>query len=378
MIGRTTLGNLPFLRDYTSRRASSYDPTGGNEDWWVVAPGERKTILAADVPGCIKHIWMTVGNDDAYPRKAVLRMFWDGETEPSVEAPLGDFFGMGHGVRKNFVSLPLQMSPEDGRGFNCWWPMPFDSARVEIHNECENPINLYFYIDWEEYGAPSSCRGGSEFSSTAEPDREREEEVGGGGSDRPARFHAQWRRENPTEGWLKEKLGPENYLQIWRDHPNLSDRENYLILEAEGDGIYVGCNLNVDCFQREGNDWYGEGDDMIVIDGEPWPPRMHGTGTEDYVNTAFGPSTEYCAPYHGITLYSGNSEWPFKGKNSMYRFHIEDPIRFRKSIRVSIEHGEANALTLDMSSTAYWYQHEPHKPFPPLPPMEERLARADF
>ncbi|AIE88176.1 glycoside hydrolase family 172 protein [Fimbriimonas ginsengisoli] len=378
MLGKTSLGQLPYLRDYTSRRASSYDVTGGNEDWWTIQPGERRTILSANVAGCIRHIWTTVGGDDGYLRRVVLRCWWDGEDAPSVEAPLGDFFGMGHGVRKNFASLPLQMSPADGRGMNCWWPMPFDTARVEIHNECENPINLYFYIDWEEYACepPPLAAAADKAGPPKDPDangRRRGQAVDV--PEKPARFHAQWRRENPTEGWLTEKLGPENYLQIWREHPNLSDKENYTILEAEGDGIYVGCNLNVDCFQREGNDWYGEGDDMIVIDGEPWPPRLHGTGTEDYFNTAFGPSTEFCAPYHGITLYSGNDEWPFKGKNSMYRFHIEDPVRFRKSIRVSIEHGEANALTLDMSSTAYWYQHEPHKPFPALPTVGERLPR---
>lgn len=352
MIGRTTLGQLPFLRDYTSRRASSYDVLGGNEDWWTIPVGGRKTLLAADVPGCIKHIWMTVGGDDTYPRKAVLRMYWDGEEEPSVEVPLGDFFGVGHGLRKNFTSLPLQMSPADGRGFNCWFPMPFDNCRVEFHNECEHPLNVYFYIDWEEY---------SPEVANAEP--------------KPARFHAQWRRENPTEGWLTERLNSENLFQIWREHPNLSDQDNYVILEAEGDGIYVGCNLNVDVFERQNNDWYGEGDDMIVIDGEPWPPRLHGTGTEDYFNTAFCPSDEFNTPYHGLTLYSGNPEWPFSGKNSMYRFHIEDPVRFRKSIRASIEHGEANALSNDYSSTAYWYQHEPHKPFPPLLPVEQRLPR---
>jgi hypothetical protein len=348
MIGPTSLGQLPYLRDYESRRASSYEKTGGNRDWWEVAPGETKTLLAADAPGVIRHIWMTVGNDDLHPRRTTLRMFWDGEENPSVEAPLGDFFGIGHGLRRDFTSLPLQMSPQDGRGFNCWFAMPFDQCRIELINECENPINLYFYIDWEEH--PKPLEGA-------------------------ARFHAQWRRENPTEGWLTEKLGPENVMQIWDAHPNLSDRDNYVILEAEGDGVYVGCNLNVDVFERQGNDWYGEGDDMIVIDGEPWPPRLHGTGTEDYFCTAFGPWKEFSAPYHGITVYSGDDSWPFRGKNSMYRFHIEDPIRFRKSIRVSIEHGEANALSNDYSSTAYWYQHEPHRPFPPYPPLADRLPR---
>ncbi|HJP84316.1 MAG TPA: glycoside hydrolase family 172 protein, partial [Fimbriimonadaceae bacterium] len=219
MIGFGSLAQLPFLRDYESRRSSSYDRTGGNEDWVTVAPGSSTTLLSNDRPGCVKHIWLTVGNDDLYPRKCVIRMWWDGEEQPSVEVPLGDFFGIGHGLRRNFTSVPLQMSPEDGRGFNCWWPMPFNAARIEVQNECEGPINLYFYVDWEEFAEPVP------------------------GS--VARFHAQWRRENPTEGWLKERLTPENYLEIWRRKPNSSDADNYVILEAEGNGIYVGCNLNV-------------------------------------------------------------------------------------------------------------------------------------
>ena len=94
---------------------------------------------------------------------------------------------------------------------------------------------------------------------------------------------------------------------------------------------------------------------MIFIDGEPWPPRLHGTGTEDYFNTAFCPKQEYSAPYHGITVYSGNEAWPWGGKNSMYRFHVEDPIRFEKSIRVTIETGHDNALANDYSSTCLLY-----------------------
>lgn len=349
MFGLTTLGQLPILRHYRSMRSSSYDRTGGNFDWWELAQGSLTTLLETSEPGCIRHIWMTVGNDDTFPRKAVLRMYWDDQEHPSVECPLGDFFGIGHGVLRNFVSLPLQMSPQDGRGMNCWWPMPFNKARIEILNEGENPINLYFYIDYESYRQPH----GADI----------------------ARFHAQWRRENPTDGYLDERLSAENYKRIWQQNPTLSDKDNYLILEAEGNGIYVGCNLNVDCFSRQGNDWYGEGDDMIVIDGEPWPPRLHGTGTEDYFNTAFCPKTEYSAPYHGVTLYSGNEEWPWKGKNSLYRYHVEDPIRFTESIRVSIEHGHGNKLTNDYSSTAYWYQTLPSRPLEPLPPVADRLPR---
>jgi hypothetical protein len=139
----------------------------------------------------------------------------------------------------------------------------------------------------------------------------------------------------------------------------------------------VGCVLNIDVFERQVNDWYGEGDDMIFIDDEPWPPRLHGTGTEDYFNTAFCPMQTFSAPYHGLTLYSGTPEWPWGGKNSMYRFHVEDPVRFRKSLRVSIETGHANALANDYSSTAYWYQRGRRDPLPALAPVEARLPRPD-
>lgn len=349
MIGRTTLGQLPFLRDYRSKRASSYDTAGNNSDFWPIPSGERKTLFETNQPGCVKHIWMTVGNDDLHCRQAVIRVWWDGEEDPSIECPLGDFFGLGHGMRRNFVSVPLQMSPEDGRGFNCWWAMPFNSARFEIENQCANAINVYFYIDYEEYDEPHS--------------------------EDTARFHCQWRRENPTEGWLEEKVNNDNVWDVWSQRPNVTGDDNYVILDAQGSGVYVGCHLDIDCFQRQGNDWYGEGDDMIFIDGEPWPPSLHGTGTEDYVNTAFGPTQVYSGPYHGIIVNSGDSEWHWKGKNSIYRYHVEDPIRFRKSIRVTIEHGHANKLSNDYSSTAYWYQLEPHKPFPELLPVEARMPR---
>ncbi|MEQ1823322.1 MAG: glycoside hydrolase family 172 protein [Fimbriimonadaceae bacterium] len=349
MIGKTTLGSLPYLRNFRSRRSSSFDPAGNNSDWWYIEPGQTATLLETSRPGCVKHIWMTIGCDDLFPRQAVLRMYWDGEEHPSVEVPVGDFFGIGHGVFKDFISLPLQMSPQDGRGMNCWFPMPFDSARITLESECENRINCYFYVDYEEY---DEAHG---------PD--------------VARFHAQWRREAKTEGWLTERLDDKNLWDVWSRKPNTSGDDNYLLLEATGSGVYVGCNLNIDVFEKQGNDWYGEGDDMIFVDGEPWPPALHGTGTEDYFNMAFCPRTEYCAPYHGLTLYSGNSDWPWSGKNSMYRFHIEDPIRFTKSIAVTIEHGHANKLSNDYSSTAYWYQVEPHNKFPQLLPVTERMPR---
>lgn len=360
-LGYGTLADLPRIRRCRRRRISSYDRTGGNYDWCEIAAGEVRTIAEIHGAGCVRHIWCTMyapSGEEDFLRKVRIRMLWDGETEASVDAPIGDFFGMGHALSKNFWSLPLTMSPDNGRGFNCFFPMPYaSSARMEIVNECDTVLHFYYYVDFEEYDVLDEGIG---------------------------RFHAQWRREFATDSWgselpLKEALGstPEGQHRLvetlWRA-PNRNGEGNYLILDAVGEGHYVGCNLNVDCFAQEKNNWYGEGDDMIFIDGESLP-SIHGTGTEDYFNTAFCPREEFCTPYHGITLNSGDEDNPWRGKNSMYRFHIEDPIQFRQSIKVTIEHGHANKLMNDYSSTAYWYQLEPHQPFPPMLSVAQRLPR---
>ncbi len=367
-IGHGSLTNLARIRDYTSRRLSSWDRSGGNQDCLLIQPGECRTIGTISGAGIVRHIWITMMSIPAEAhelRQTVLRVFWDGEAHPSIEVPLGDFFGIGFGLRRNFVSLPLQMSPQDGRGFNCWFPMPFASgARFEIENQGQQLRVFYFYIDYEEHASIDLGLG---------------------------RFHAFWNRVNPTagtaraQGYTRQDYGYSDNRPVgsgfalggpWQD-ANLSGERNYVILDVRGSGHYVGCNLNVDVFERQVNDWYGEGDDMIFIDDEPWPPRLHGTGTEDYFNTAFCPKQEFCAPYHGLTVYSGNEAWPWGGKSSMYRFHIEDPIRFEKSIRVTIESGHNNALANDYSSTAYWYQRGRTQALPALPAVEARIPRLD-
>jgi hypothetical protein len=334
----------------------------------TLAPGECREIGRIDGAGCVKHIWMTMMSLPAERhelRQTVLRMFWDGAPHPAVAVPLGDFFGVGFGLRRNFSSLPLQMSPEGGRAFNCWFPMPFaDGARFEVENQGSHQRIFYFYIDYEEYRSlPADL----------------------------TRFHAWWNRQDPTAGTARERgytrkdYGLDDRRPVgaglglggpWQQ-PNLTGERNYVILHARGRGQYVGCNLNVDVFERQVNDWYGEGDDMIFVDGEAWPPSLHGTGTEDYFGTAFCPKQEFSAPYHGLTVYSGDEAWPWGGKNSMYRFHVEDPIRFESEIRVTIEAGHDNELANDYSSTAYWYQHPSSDPLPPLPPVAERIPRDD-
>lgn len=340
------LGGLPYLRDCTTRRVSSWDRTGGNKDCWQVEPGKELSLLDINVAGCIKHIWITTECGAVhYLRKVVLRMFWDHEETPSVEVPLGDFFGVGHARTVNFTSLPLNMSPQDGRSFNCFFPMPFSAgARILVQNECEHhPLTIYFHIDYEIY------------DQLPEP-------IG--------RFHAQWRRENPCGGISDAGMSNNEYID---GGFNLSAEGNYVILEARGRGHYVGCSFNVHNLRFTDEDnWYGSGDDMIFVDGELFPPSLHGTGTEDYFCAAYCPTQAYCAPYHGLPL-AGGSNW--SGQISLYRFHIEDPICFQKSILVTIEHGHANRRSDDLSSTAYWYQTEPHAPFPPLLDVRARLPR---
>ena len=362
--GAGALSELARLRQARSKRVSSYDRTGRNRDCVAVGAGKSHRIATIRGAGCIRHIWMTVmphkdDLNDHYLRKLVLRMWWDGERTPSVEVPLGDFFGVGHGVTHHFISLPLNMitNPNlaEGQlaGMNCFFPMPFArEARIELENQSTRPLtSLFYYIDYEQYEK-----------------LEDDEQLG--------RFHAQYRQEYPCEA-VKHRRPKGALLADSRYDYNTTGDENYVILQARGRGHYVGCVLSIDNFNAFNQNylWFGEGDDMIFIDGEPWPPSLHGTGTEDYFCSAWCyPSGAYSGPYHGVSLGSDTLNW--SGRWTMYRFHIEDPIHFHKSIRVTIEHGHANNQGNDYSSVAFWYQREPHGRFPKLPPMKKRLPRS--
>ncbi len=340
-----TLTRLYMPRRGKRRRISSYDRTGANADWLHVPPRETLDFARFEGEGVVEHIWITMANYDRKEefllRKVVLRVYWDDEETPSVEAPMGDFFGMGHATSKNYVSAPLQMSPEDGKGFNSWWQMPFRKGfRFSVENDCDLPLQFYFYVDFEE--------------------RKVEEDA--------LYFHARWHRECPTRGVAEEEFAAHRDWCFGGE--NRDGTDNYVILEAEGKGHYCGANINIHNLNRSDMwDWPGEGDDMIFIDGDE-TPTLHGTGTEDYVNMAWCPQQEYAAPYHGLLL-GGARNW--KGKISYYRYHILDPIGFEKRIKVTIEHGHCNHRSDDWSSTAYWYQTEPHKPYEPIPCWQERM-----
>lgn len=367
--GCTTLKSLMFRRHARTRRVSSYDPTGGNRDFWTIPVGATATLADISGAGCITHIWCTINcpEDRYYLRHLVLRMYWDDEVHPSVECPIGDFFNVGHGIARSHASLPLTTvapaSEERKLGgnmaMNCYWQMPFATrARITVTNEGTAEVrSLYFYVDYEEYDSlPEDA----------------------------LRFHAQWRRENPTRGVRGDLVAQGiNYWHLQdsstgQDARNVDGAENYVILEVEGAGHYVGCNLSVDNIDPtpDGLTWWGEGDDMIFIDGEALP-SMVGTGSEDYFCHAWG-MHPHGYPYAGTSLAEHDPDRPGRRKCTSYRFHINDPIIFTRSLRVTIEHGHANLQSNDYSSTAYWYQTEPHRPFPPLPDAVARRPRPDL
>jgi hypothetical protein len=325
-----------------TKRISSYDRTGGNNDCIKIGAGETAELAVMEGAGIVRHIWITLSCEDSFIRRnAVIRMYWDGETHPSVESPLGDFFGQGWGEEYNFISLPLAAAPQKGKALNSYFSMPYgNGARITLENQSlESPItSFYYYIDYEVHPEMPSSMG---------------------------RFHASWRRE--VTG-VHPEVGENEWSVLAPQLGNPSVEHNYVFADIVGSGHFVGINYYVD---NPGPMWYGEGDDMWLIDGEDWPGSMHGTGTEDFFNSSWCPNESYAHPFFGYAKLPDKLGW--MGRTHCYRFFLQDPIRFEKSLHASIEHGHDNSLTLDLSTVAYWYQSEPHNPYPQLPPQEQRV-----
>lgn len=354
------LGNLSRLSDAQTRSISPENITGGKGkgaiadpvkqkgqrnvanaadnardlgQGWKVNPfliiekGETVTIAEMEGPGAIQQIWMTpTGNW----RFSILRFYWDNEKEPSVEVPVGDFFGMGWGEFAPLNSLAVCVNP--GSAFNCYWPMPFrKKCRITLENlNPDEPMRLYYQINY-----------------TLTPVGEDE-----------AYFHAQFRRSNPTKGSL------------------------HAILDGvRGKGHYVGTYMAMGV---NNNGWWGEGEIKFFLDGDQAFPTIAGTGTEDYFcgsynfeNQRTHQYQEFSTPYaglHQVTRPDGlyRSQQAF----GMYRWHIPDPIRFDKELKVTIQDlgwrsgGRYLAQQSDIATVAYWYQREPHARFPQLPTRE--------
>ncbi len=341
------LNGLPFLSNARTRSICAENPTGEpgsgaqaapdtgsaasdlGKGWKVkpciTLPKESTTTLAEiDGPGSITHIWITV-DQKAY-RDCVLRFYWDGEDAPSVETPLGDFFANGHALRYKVDSLPGAVNPSGG--FNAYWPMPFRrKCRITIENQRWEDIRGFFYqISYALCDVP----GGAAY------------------------FHAQWRRS------VTDPAAP--------DHVILDN--------AIGPGHYVGTFL---AWTQLANGWWGEGEIKFYIDDDTKYPTICGTGTEDYFGGAWCFGDTYSTPFLGYPLWRKEpGEVP---KHGLYRWHIMDPIRFQKRLRVTIQalgwwpNGKFQPLADDIASVAYWYQAEPHGEFPRLPMPDQRWPR---
>ncbi len=340
-----SISDLPHLRTYESRRISSFDRSGGNQDYRRVDPGETIKIFDEDGPGEIRHIWTTLPPwSETYAlKKVLLRMYWDYESNPSVESPIGDFFGLGLGTAMAFQSALIVVNPD--QAMNAYFPMPFRKhGLITVTNEGSKPITDYYWnIDWVK--RPSLT-----------PDT--------------AYFHALYQQCTPCTGWYHGNFYGNDFLEARKDLRwfNKSGANNYVILKASGDGQFIGVTFSV--FENQWGGW-NEGDEMIWIDGEA-EPRIHGTGGEDYFGGAWGFNRLYSTPLVGLTKFDG---WQPGSRFSLYRWHLEAPIRFHKSIRVTIEDGHANLRSDNIYSVAYWYQIEPHQPLPPLPPVEKRIPK---
>ncbi len=324
--------NAPALHDHTER---------SNSDNFRVAAGATHVLMDVKGPGVITHIWLTfLGpekqnwalNGSANHQEMLLRVFWDGNPKPAIEAPVGDFFANCFGRRDPVTSLPVVV--DDGDAYNCFWNMPFrKSCRMEIVNQSTKPVNLLYYnIDWIQ-----------------KPIAE----------DAPY-FYAQYRQEYPAE-----------------------HGKDYTILDTKGKGHYVGTVLAV---RTRSPEWFGEGDERIYIDGEVHP-SIQGTGTEDYFLSAWG-LKKTLQPYFGTPYFD---QWGIVGGHtSAYRWHVEDPIVFQRGIRVTIEHfgwmsvdenpehkeNSWNEREDDFSSVAFWYQQGPST-FQDRAPADRKLPNLD-
>jgi Protein of unknown function (DUF2961) len=304
---------------------------------WKVSPsveikaGQTFTIAEIDGSGSIQHIWMTpTGNW----RWSTLRFYWDDEATPSVETPVGDFFGMGWGQYAPIHSLAVCVNP--GSAFNCYWPMPFrKKCRITLENIDSKPMSLYYQVDYILTEIPGDA----------------------------AYFHAQFRRVNPL---------PYKGVVTMLD-------------SVRGKGQYVGTYL---AWGVHNNGWWGEGEIKFFMDGDGEFPTICGTGTEDYFCGSYDFDTQtknaagveesrytpFSTPYTGLAqVIGGDGHYSMAQRFGLYRWHITDPIRFEKGLKVTIQAlgwrdgGRYLPLQDDISSTVFWYQTEPHAAFPKLP-----------
>jgi Protein of unknown function (DUF2961) len=325
-----SLADLPRLKNFSAHRVSSNNRyIGSNDDSKRIFPGE--TFVMADLrgPGVVSHIWITVAdNEYAWPRLVRLRVYYDGKKTPSVDVPLGDFFGVGHGYERDLDSSPIRAS-SFGRARNSYWRMPFrQSCKITVTDEGNRPVTMFYYhVDWQQHRSlPLDV----------------------------AYFHGYYRQERPA-----------------------APGKNYEFLNVKGTGHYVGTVLNV---IQAGVGWFGEGDDLFYVDGAKHP-QLSGTGTEDYFNEAWGLRVSY-SPWYGTPVAEGER---IGARLTGYRWHVPDPVPFTKSLWAGIEHAgwtyNADGSLRSgfeerpdyFSSAAFWYQTGVNEDLAEPPYGEARL-----
>ncbi|WP_188454906.1 glycoside hydrolase family 172 protein [Virgibacillus oceani] len=301
---------------------------------WKISPSVEikgnttHTVAEIDGPGAIQHIWLTTHPN--HWRTSVIRMYWDHEEEPSVEVPLGDFFCNGWGERSDVNSIPVAVNPAGG--FNCYWEMPFRKhAKITVENIDDESMILYYQVDYALTEVPEDA----------------------------AYFHAQWNRSNPLQ---------------YKDVHTIVDG-------IKGHGHFVGTYI---AWQVNSNNWWGEGEVKFYMDGDDEYPTICGTGTEDYFGGAWnweqpkGEYRTYSTPYLGMhQVIKPDGLYRAQQRFGMYRWHVMDPIRFEKDLKVTIQalgwRSKFRYLPLqdDIASTAFWYQAEPHNTFKELPSRDD-------
>lgn len=292
----------------------------------IIQPGETFTVAQINESGCIQHIWLT---PTGKWRNQIIRFYWDDQSFPSVECPLGDFFACGWGKYAQISSLAMCVNP--GSAFNSYWQMPFKkSCKITVENIGDTEVYLYYQVDYILTEVPEDA----------------------------AYFHASFRRRNP-----------------------LPYKEEFTILDGvEGKGHYVGTYM---CWGVHSNGWWGEGEIKFFMDGDTEYPTICGTGTEDYFCGSYnfdvgGKFREFTTPYCGMPqVIRPENDYDICQRFGLYRWHITDPIRFEENLKVTIqalgwrEGGRYLPLMDDISAVAYWYQQLPGKPLPPLPSKDE-------
>jgi hypothetical protein len=334
--GTADLPSYARSQTHRSLKQSSFDRTGGNADSWPIAAGATKEVFLSDGPGIITHIWFTISaRSSNHLKEIVLRIYWDGNAKPSVEVPVGDFFGLNLG--QYFVYQSAFLNCSSVKALNSYFAMPFArSARITVTNESDQPVGAFYSnID---YQLVSSLPVGTLY------------------------FHAQYRQAAP-EVAVHYEGGKEL---------NLLGERNHVFAEARGRGHLMGVTLGV---QQNGENWMGEGDEMIFVDDES-KPVITGTGSEDYFCGAwdFGgrdTSVPFAHLYNGAPFIANPEHGG--GRYCLYRWHADNPVTFTRFLKHTIEHGHANDRADNLYSVCYWYQDRPFTEFPALPPASARI-----